>query len=81
MYMFFDDVSLILNETSVQKVNAKVGPMVPGSSIDCCLLEQYNKQVGGFEMELLDISHSIATMEDTKELPDEKSWTPTLSLA
>ena len=47
--------------------------MAPGPDTDRCLLEQYNKQVSGFEMELLHVSCSSATMEDTKELPDEES--------
>ena len=58
-------------EKNAGKVNAMIGP-TPGPNVDCCLLEQYNKQVIGFQMELLDISHCIATMEDAKELPDEE---------
>ena len=50
------------------------GPMVPGPDIDHCLLEQYNKQVSVFEMEMLDDSCSMAAIEYVKELPDEKSW-------
>ena len=46
--------------------------MFAGPDINHCLFEQHNKQVGGFKMELLDISHSIATIDDAKELPDEK---------
>ena len=52
------------------KVNTIIGPMVPGLRIEHCLLEQYNKQVNVFEMEKLNISHSIATMGDAKALPD-----------
>ena len=40
--------------------------------MDLCLLEQCNKQVNVFEMELLDVSCSIAIVEDTKQLPNEK---------
>ena len=50
-----------------------MGCMVSGPDIDHCLLEQYNKQVNDFEMELLDVSRSIATIDDAKELPSEKS--------
>ena len=42
--------------------------------MDHCLIEQCNKQVSVFEMELLDVSSSIASIEDAKELPDEKLW-------
>ena len=41
--------------------------------MDCCLLQQCNKRVNVFEMELLDVSCSIATIEDAKELPGEIS--------
>ena len=58
----------------MRKVNAVIRPMVPGPSIDHCLLEQYKDQISGFKMELIDISRSIATIEDAKELADEKSW-------
>ena len=40
--------------------------------MDRCLLEQYNKQVTSFDTELFHISRTIATIEDTKELTDEK---------
>ena len=59
---------------SLHKVNIKIGPIVPGPDINRCLLEQYNKQVSGFEMELLDVSCSIATIDDAKELLYEKFW-------
>ena len=48
--------------------------MVSGPGIDCCLWEEYEQRVSGFEMELFDISCSIATIEDAKELPNGKSW-------
>ena len=48
-----------------------IRPIFPRPGIDSCLLEQHNKQVDGFEMELLDASHSIATIEHTKELPNK----------
>ena len=41
--------------------------------MDRCLLEQCHKRVNVFKRELLDVSRSIATIEDAKELPDEKS--------
>ena len=50
-----------------------MGTMTPVPSMDCFLLEQCNKQVNIFEMELLNVSLSIATTEGANELPDEKS--------
>ena len=44
--------------------------------MDLCLSEQCNKQVNVFVMELIDVSHSIAPIEDAKELPDEKLLIP-----
>ena len=41
--------------------------------MDHCLLEQYSKQVIVFEMEMLNVSRSMAGIEDAKELPDGKS--------
>ena len=46
--------------------------MILGPSVDRCFLEQCNKRFTSFNMELLDISPIIATMEDTRELTDEK---------
>ena len=57
-------------ETNIRRMNGKIGTINPGPSLDYCLLEQYNKQVNVFEMELLDVSHSISTIEDAKALPD-----------
>ena len=53
-------------EANIRRINGKIGTVTPGHS---------NKQVNVFEMELLDVSHSIATtcIEDAKELPNEKS--------
>ena len=55
------------------EVNTVIGPTVPGPGINHCLLEEYKAQVSGFKMELLDVSRSITTIEDARELPDEKS--------
>ena len=60
-------------ERNALRVNGKIGPMAPGPDFKCCLLKQYNRQVSGFEMELLNVSCSITAMEDAKELPNEES--------
>ena len=39
--------------------------------MDRCLLEQCNMQIS-FEMEIIDVSHAIATMEVTEELNSEE---------
>ena len=49
-----------------------MGTTTPGPSMDHYLLEQFNMQVNVFEMEMLDISRSIAFIEDAKELPNEE---------
>ena len=38
-----------------------------------CLLEQCNNQVSLFEVESLDVSRSVTSIEDAKELLNEKS--------
>ena len=60
-------------EANIRRINSKMVTVTPELSLDRCLLEQCHKQVNVFEMRLLDISHSIASIKDAKELPDEKS--------
>ena len=61
-------------EINVRMISSKITAVMPGSSMDCCLLEQCNRQIAGFEREMLDIHVfcTIATMEDTSELNIEK---------
>ena len=59
-------------EINVWRINSKITTVMPGPSMDRCLLEHCNRQITSFEMEMFDISRTIATMEDTKELNDEK---------
>ena len=59
-------------EINVKRINSKITTVTPGPSIDRCLLEQCNRQIIGFETEMLDISRKIADMVDTGELNDEK---------
>ena len=47
--------------------------MVPGPVINHCLLKEYKEHVSVFETELPDVSCSMASIEDAKELPDEES--------
>ena len=51
-----------------------MGTVTPRTSMDRCLLEQSDKQVNVFEMELLNVSRSIAFIEDAKELPNANMW-------
>ena len=59
-------------EINVRRINSEITTVMPGPSMDCCLLEQCNRQITGFETEMFDISCTITTMEDTKEFTDEK---------
>ena len=59
-------------EMNARRINSKITAVIPGPSMDHCLLEQCNRQIAGFETKMLDLSRTIATMEDTSELNNEK---------
>ena len=47
--------SLSALEINVMRINNKITAVMPGPSMDCCLLEQCNRQIASFETEMLDI--------------------------
>ena len=61
-------------ERNVWRINSKIVTVTSVPSIDRCLLEQCNRQITGFETEMFYtcIFHKIATVEETKELTEEK---------
>ena len=53
-------------EINVRRTNSKTTTVIPGLSMDRCLSEQCNRQITGFETEMLDISRTIANLEVTE---------------
>ena len=73
---------LVLIEAELQDVSNTVEAMAPGSDLDHCLLEQHQHQQhqelnSGLTSDLMDVSHSIVTLDNDNS--DQADKTSTIS--